>query len=103
MKIANVVLTTFTSLVGGTILAQQPALPVAANVDLVLAADDTASADSDAAIPGGGLPFVPGGKNNFGGAAAAPLWAGAANRTPASQVSVLCFKEPDQKELRETT
>jgi hypothetical protein len=30
-------------------------------------------------------------------------WVGAATRTPASQVSVLCFKEPDQKELRETT
>lgn len=33
----------------------------------------------------------------------APGWVGAAARTPASQVSVLCFKNPDQKELRETT
>jgi hypothetical protein len=102
MKIANLVLTTVTLLLGIPLLAQQPALPVGANVDLALA-EDKAAAESDAAIPGGGQLFAPGGKNNFGGAAAAQLWAGAANRTPANQVSVLCFKEPDQKQLRETT
>ena len=104
MKIANLVVTTFASLLSLPLAAQQPAVSAAPTVELTPASADKPTAESDGQIPVATLPSrAGGGKGGFGGMGGTGQWVGAATRTPASQVSVLCFKEPDQKELGETT
>lgn len=104
MKITNLIATIVTSLSSlPLLLAQQPALPGASALGLTAAPSDQPSVETDRPIS------MPGPFSRAGAANAAlvadvtPAWVGAATRTPASQVSVLCFKDPNQKELRETT
>jgi hypothetical protein len=106
MKIANLVATTFASLLSLPLVAQESAVSAAPTEESTPASADKLTAESDGQIPAAVPPSrAGGGKGGFGGMGmgGGAQWVGAATRTPASQVSVLCFKEPDQKELRETT
>jgi hypothetical protein len=103
MKTVNTAITATISLLGFSLFAQAPVAKPSAE-ELTLTEPDRAAIDADRAhaVPPRGR-AANGGGFGAGFDGAGPQWVEAAQRPPAAQVSVICFREPNQKELRETT
>lgn len=101
MKTAKLIISIFASSISLAILAQQNSSFKSAREPAQDLPDNSAGAESVA--PPADLGFGRGGYGaGLGGQGVSKTWMNTANRGAVGQVSVLCFKGPDQTELGET-